>query len=437
MYNPIEHTEIWYSTGNITYWCDLVTAWLGAYFVYLYDTFSEYPFVIKVAIISIIISILSILANFISLLSRSRDRRKRKRIKKDLRKRYGKGVRYCLSQEAKPNMSREEVLQALDISDNDNTTNLLRNDMERICFCRLLYKLRIGKDTVEGRGHNIKLICSIFELQPFLERKVNHGVNSERVECLRMMWAFRMPINAWIGNQLADNKFNRVRRMVTYATMASSTRSDLDYFESEFFEQNCCTYDEIQLGYTLQQRRIMGQKIPDLSHWVQIHKSPQAQCIFIRLMRKFNLADSCANLEELFQTTHDTNLIREIARTWGYLHYLPGEQIMADILFMQPDETKVSIIHALTRMNTGNSLDIITNTYHNSTSPYVRLEVLRCLHNYGTAGLERFKQLEADATPADTKIFAFFQNDIALARLRFSDSDEDEELYEDNMFSIK
>lgn len=437
MYNPIEHKEIWYQTGNISYWYDLITTWVTSYFVYLYETFREYPFVIKVAIVSIIVSIIIGLYNFVLIIYRARRRKKRLNIKNRLRKRYGDGIAYMLSEDSKPKMTRDEVLEALDLNDNDKPAQLLKTDLERITFCRLLYSMRISKQTVEGRSSNIKMICSIFDLQSFLERMVNHGADYMRVECLRIMWAFRLPVNAWIGNQMKDNRHNRIRRVVTYATMAASARSDLDYFDSEYFAENCCAYDEIQLGYTLQQRRSAGQKIPDLAHWVHVHKSPQVQCIFIRLMRKFDLVDSCPDLEELFQTTHDSQLVKEIARTWGYLHYKDGEKLMADALFMQSEENKIVILHALTRMHTGKSLDTIINTYQNSISQKVRLEALRCLYNYGDEGKKQFALLEQQAEGNDQKLFEFFHNNITMKQLYFRESDNDQKLYENNMFSVK
>lgn len=437
LYRTIKHIEAWYRLENVGYWYQITVAWLGGWISNILDAFKDYPLVIQVAITSIVISLISIISSFVALLNRTRKNKKKFRTKKQLIKRFSNGIMYLLSEDAPANATREQILKALDIDKNENPESLLKNDQERFYFCRLLYLKRISKDMVEGRSANVSGICKVFNIQPFLEKKINYGNNIERAESLRMMWAFRLPVNAWMTNQINDNKYNRIRRMANYATMASSMRVDLNYFESEFFEENCCMYDEIQLGYILQQRRAAGQKLPDLSHWVRTHKSAQTQCIFIRLMRKFSLEESCAALEELFLNTNDTSLLNEIARTWGYLHYLPGEKIMSDVLFLQPDETKIAIVHALTRIGTGESLETLINTYNNSTSPQVRLEVLRCLYNYGDAGLQQFEQLEAQAKPEDTQIFEFFHNRLSLKRLSFDDSDDDEEFYEDNMFSVK
>ena len=193
----------------------------------------------------------------------------------------------------------------------------------------------------------------------------------------------------------------------------------MDYFETDFFDKYSCIKDEIELAYSLQRRRRAGLKLPNLARWANLQKNEQSQCMFVRLMRRFDELEYCDQLTELYKTQmRKKKLIEEISRTWGYLHYTDGEELLKDALLTQPDDTKVAIMHALTRFATGNAIDSLLEGYHNTTNPHVRFEALRCMYNYGEMGRAKFYELEANAHERDRKFFEFFKNPITLDRIR-------------------
>ena len=423
--------------NTLSYYFNLVIAWIGFYLTYVYDHFREFAPVIKVAAVSITITALLILFCLVRIVYRSCVRRKWNKTMKQMEDRYGEGVAYVLAEDTHPNLSRGDVIAALDMSTSDfNDKKLLKNYREKLSFCRMVYRHRISEEAALGRRRNLHVLLNLFGMQSFLEGIVNKGSVSMKVEALHMMRAFKLPISQWIANQLMASKRNRVRRLAMYASIMSSSNTDMDYFESEFFDDNCCLYDEIQLGYVLQRRRSAKRKLPNLAHWAFLQKNPATQCVFVRLMRQFDQREYCGELEELFQHNTDHELIQEIARTWGYLHYTEAEELLAQSLLTQPDDTKVAIMHALTRFATGKSLDAFVEGYKNSGDPHVRFEALRCLYNYGEAGRARLAELEASASPADFPVFAFFHNEIALAQVPLSMTDKYRSPYGDNIYTV-
>ena len=251
-----------------------------------------------------------------------------------------------------------------------------------------------------------------------------------------MLQAFKLPVNSWLANQMIRSKRSRARKLAMYGSIMSNSNSDMSYFESEYFDENCCIYDEIQLGYILQRRRASNRPIPNLAHWAHIHKNPRTQCVFIRMMRFFNQEEYCSDLEPLFSHDSDAMVIDEISRTWGYMRYFNGEELMRDVLLTQPDETKVTIMHALSRIDSGDSLDTFIDIYTHSGSQKVRFEALRCMYNYGEAGMAKFEELEAVASETDKKIFDFFHNPLTREQIKLADSVEYEQAYGDNLYSV-
>ena len=285
-------------------------------------------------------------------------------------------------------------------------------------FCRMVYLRCISEHAAKGRRDNLHQLINLFSLREFLENATSRGSYRKKRDALSMLRTFKMYVSPWVINQLRASKNKYVQRLAMYASIMSSSDSDLDYFETSFFDENCCVNDEIELGFLLQRRRKSGIKLPNLANWALHQKNPSTQCVFVRLMRRFNQREYCPQLEDLFRQTNHKKLKEEISRTWGYLHYVESEKMLVDSLLMQPDDTKVAIMHAVTRMATGKSLHVLEDEYKEAVNPHVRFEALRCIYNYGDEGLARFHELEAEKTKDEEKYFSFFNNPITLAKIR-------------------
>lgn len=426
-----------YSINVVQYYFNLIWTWISDHVTYIYNNFMDYSPVIKIAAISLTFSLGLIIFTLLQIFFNSFKNRRWRKVYKSIVERYGEGVKYILSAEASPKMTRQDIINVLELDNPDKNNNkLLKNFKEKLSFCRLVYRCRISDDAAMGRKNNLHVMMNIFGLQSFLENIVNKGSMKLKAEVLIMLRAFKMPVNQWIANQLRTSKRYRLRRLSMYASIMSSSNTDLEYFESDFFDENCCIYDEIQLGYVLQRRKSMKRQIPNLAQLALVQKNPTTQAVFVRLMHQFDQKEYCADLEELFSRSGDKELMHEICRTWGYLHYTDGEELLQDVLMTQHDETKVAILHALTRMNTGKSLNTILDVYHNSGDQHVRFEALRCLYAYGEIGKRRFYELESRANEADQKLFEFFKNPITMKDTILNYQDNYESLYGNNVFSV-
>lgn len=427
-----------YTINIIEYYLNLTVTWLSQYVMYLYNEFMAFSPIIKIAAISVTFSVGLIIFTVLKIIFNGMRNRKWSKQYKKLDKKYGDAVRYILSPESNENMTRQEIMDTLELDDNEkkDNGNILSNNREKLCFSRLVYKSVIHEDASLERSKNLHILLDIFNIPRFLEDTVNIGKMRRKAEALVMMRAFKLTINQWIANQLRTSKRYRLRRLSMYASIMSSSNSDLEYFESEFFDQNCCIYDEIQLGYVLQRRKSQKRKMPNLAQLAANQTNPSTQAVFVRLMRQFEQNEYCGDLEDLFNASNDKELTQEICRTWGFLKYLPSEEMMQDIILTQPDDTKVAIMHALARLKTGKSLNVFVDGYKNSGDQKVRYESLRCLYNYGQAGYLKFKELELKAPEHDKRIFDFFNNPLTREDTRLSKDDIYESQGGENLYSV-
>ena len=404
---------------------------------WIFENFREFAWIIRVAAISLTISIILIIVSLGRICVNAWRKHRWKKAYKKLSDKYAEGIAAILSQDAQSNMGREEELKLLGL-ENENTDkkHLLKDYREKMAMSRLIYRARIDDDAKLENDRNLHILLNIFGIKDFLEEVIVKDKMHMKVEALHMLRAFKSPTNQWIANQLLNSKRKRVQRLAMYASIMSSANTDLEYFESEFFDENFCLYDEIQLGFVLQRRRSANRKIPNLAHWALIQKNAATQAVFIRLMRQFNQGQYCKELEELFQHDSDGILIEEIARTWGYLKYYDGENLMRDMLMTQPDTGKIAIMHALTRLNSGNSLSALLDVYVNTGAQYVKFEALRCIYAYGEEGRAKFHELQLNALPMDRKLFEFFTNDLTKRDIPLEKTAKYHSEYGENLYSV-
>ena len=406
------------SVSVFSYYFHLVASYLKYFITYYSDKFRDYPYEVKTAIWVIQWIFLCIIVLAILIERQENVNRKRRHIIKRLEQRYGEAIDYIFSIKDEHKMTRDEIISRFHIKGVESMRRgLLASDHERRLMCRLIYT-RLIRDDIAGpsRTKNLHLLLDIFNLPTFLESEVSLGSMKHKVKSMTMVRAFKLYVSPWVINKLLNSKQTRVRRLALYLSVMSSSDSELEYFETDFFDKNSCIYDEIELGYTLHRRRVAGLKLPNLAHWAHIQKDDATKCMFVRLMRRFDQKEYCDQLKDLFMESKHKKLIEEISRTWGYLHYTDGEQLLVNTMLTQPDDTKVAIMHAVTRMASGQNLELLLDGYKTS-NPHVRFEALRCMYSYGDEGRTLLKKLEAEASQNEKKFFTFFHNPITLARI--------------------
>lgn len=381
--------------------------------------FADYPAEIKVAVTVTVFCVILMAIMGFGLICLSHKSKRERKLRRRIEDKYGQGMDYMLSADAQSRMSEQDIASVFGIEHDAIGKEILKNRSEKEQFVQIFYQRFITKRSDSANRENITSLLYLFGIPDFLEKEVSLRSMKRKVNAMSKIRTFKLPVSPWVINKLLNSKYLRVQRMAMYSNIMLSSDSDLDYFETDFFDKHCCIKDEIELAYSLQRRRRSGLKLPNLARWANLQKNERSQCMFVRLMRRFDELEYCGQLTELYKTqTRKKKLIEEISRTWGYLHYTDSEDLLVDALLTQPDDTKVAIMHALTRFATGNALGALLEGFQNTTNPHVRFEALRCMYNYGEKGRTLFNELEKNAKETDKKFFDFFNNPITLERIR-------------------
>lgn len=401
----------------LRYYLYYVASYIRFVVSFVASKLEKYPTEVKVAAVIAVLCVFAMFVLFVRMLIMSGYRKSLRLLREHTEETYGDAMRFLLSSEAPDQMSKVEICELFGI-DPTVDDEPLKKSKEKKVFAEVFYNLFINEKAENARMSNIHSMLEVFGISEHLEKEVSLGSKRRKVDALNMIRAYGLSISPWIINKLLNSKNLRLQRLAMYTVVVSSSDSTMDYFETEFFDNNSCIKDEIELAYSLSRRRKAGLKLPNLARWAHMHKREFTQCLFVRLMRRFNQVEYCDQLRDLFVPGNKKKLIEEISRTWGYLHYVDGEQLLIDSLLTQPDDTKVAILHALTRFGTGRGMDAMLDGFRHSLNPHVRYEALRCLYNYGDEGRRAFEKLELESSEADAHYFSFFHNPITLAKVR-------------------
>ena len=401
----------------LRYYLYYVASYIRFVVSFVASKLEKYPTEVKVAAVIAVLCVFAMFVLFVRMLIMSGYRKSLRLLREHTEEKYGDAMRFLLSSEAPDQMSKVEICELFGI-DPTVDDEPLKKSKEKKVFAEVFYNLFINEKAENARMSNIHSMLEVFGISEHLEKEVSLGTKRRKVDALNMIRAYGLSISPWIINKLLNSKNLRLQRLAMYTVIVSSSDSTMDYFETEFFDNNSCIKDEIELAYSLNRRRKAGLKLPNLARWAHMHKREFTQCLFVRLMRRFNQVEYCDQLRDLFVPGNKKKLIEEISRTWGYLHYVDGEQLLIDSLLTQPDDTKVAILHALTRFGTGRGMDAMMDGFRHSLNPHVRYEALRCLYNYGDEGRRAFEKLELESSEADAHYFSFFHNPITLAKVR-------------------
>ncbi len=405
------------SVSQFSYWFHVIKSYVSYYLTYLFNMYRDYPYEVQVAVSVIIFVAVLMCIIMLVMFCVSRSKARERRLMMKLKQRFSPVINHVMYSGADTPLTRAEIFEMLRRSNPVGNSEILSKKREKCLFCKIVYERFIVDTPDDIHMVSLHALLDVCGIPQFLEQQVNQGNLHCMVDALNMMRTFKLYINPWVINKLVKSSNIRVRRLAMYSAVMSSSDSDLDYFETDFFDNNSCIYDEIELGYALHRRQAAGLRLPNLAQWAHLQKNHSTRCLFVRLMRRFDQREYCSQLVDLFRESRHKKLIEEISRTWGYLHYVDGEKLLVDSLLMQPDDTKVAILHAITRMATGKSLDVLLDGYKNTTNPHVRFEALRCMYNYGYEGRLLFDSVEQQASGRDRKFFDFFHNSITLYRI--------------------
>jgi len=327
----------------------------------LLERWWEFPIIIKVAVVFIIVSTFFILYIQLQIwLTRYRGYLNDKRVKKivpqiDL-------------------LIAEEILMKADSLDGKATTHIdfdafrlpiFSNVKNRQILIDRIISYRRG--FTGGTGELLRQLFLELELDKLSSKKMKSRNWSRKVKGIRELTDMDISISDVNILPLTNSKRHELRAEARNAYIKLSKNEPFKFFDIS--TEPLLDWDQIELFKTITTTENIA--IPNFARWVTYSTNKSVVSFCLKLIVHYNQQDAAPAVIKLLDTK-DHILRAEAINCLGKLKYEPAEPILMHIYSNQPLNCQLEILKTLGRMGTGDNLNFLKQEFLYSTDFDVR-----------------------------------------------------------------
>lgn len=353
---------------------------LQYYLYYIYYTFIGFPFVIRVAVISILISAIFFFIAFFRLVSSGNGYRKKKQLKEKFSNQYLDKITQILS--AKDNFSHKFIETMLNCD-----VKKMTDKEKRVMTNRILYIL----DKVENLNQsNYNKLLDYFDLRNFWEKKLKYGNMSSKQRALRKLDNLNIEIPASVISAFTYNRDPYLRKMARYYYMHFSKNNPYKFLDEDF-DKTFNNWDRIELHRIFALREKEG--LPNFTPWVKKSNNSLFKCFLIDEIKFFKQKESAPSLVEMLNCD-DIQIKKHCIEALGELNYTEAEDLLCCNYALQPLVIQKSILGTIQKFSTGNALPFLRNAFENTHNDEMKILIVQVIYNYGNTGIHTFNSMK-------------------------------------------
>ena len=161
------------SVSIVKYYFNLFLAYSTYYLHYAIDMFADYPPEVQVAVCVAVLCVFLMIMMALALIYLSRKTKRLNKLKLRLEDRFGKGMDYMLSADAKDRMSKREIAAVFGIDKEIIGKEILKNRREKEVFVQMFYLRFITERSDYANRDNITALLYLFVIPEFVEKEVS------------------------------------------------------------------------------------------------------------------------------------------------------------------------------------------------------------------------------------------------------------------------
>lgn len=369
------------------------------YIYYFYYSYLGLPFILRVAVLAIIIAVPIYLLLFSLFANTKREFYRRERLGKILDNKYMGKIQHILTHEY--NFSIDEINNQLEIK-----VKKLSSRKKRLLTNKILMIRDHAKNINE---HNYRLMIKYFELQEFWENKLKFGSISSKLKALRKLDDFNIEIPGAIIAPLTNNRNELLRKKARSYYMHLSKNNPFKFLD-ENFDETLNEWDKIEIHRILKMKS-KKERLPGLVQWIKNSQNTEFRCFLIDEIKYFSQKESCPYLVDIFDT-EDIKVRKHCIDTLGQLGCQVAEEKLIFIYSKQPTIIQQSIVKAIQNIYSGVALAFLEEAYLDARDDESRMIILDAIYHYGDAGRKLFKSIQKDKSDSSLLIFKHVENEL-------------------------
>lgn len=403
----MEHTYTFYELEYIEY------LW---YFLFsLYYKFLEYPIMIRICSVVIILLLLIIPISYITLFIRNQIILHRKRKLDNIRKKYSETFWEILTdtRELPAEYIREKIAEK-----RDKKASHKFSGKELNLIAQLLKEKVQNYEEHNLNRHNYQQILTILNIPGWLEDTIEKSNVSKCIKCFQTAQILDCQLRGSISARFAYHK-NKHLRHVARATYLLTNRDDpFRYMESDAGFIYKDSYGP-ELHDILVYRNDNNMLMPNFIEWIKLDQPTNKFRLFcIDEIEYFNKQEVLKDLYEYMLTINDPLVKGRTIRTLGKMKFTEMENEICSLYANSSGYMRSSILVALRELELRGPkiVNFFKEAYHLARHEKVAMTALNALYCCGDEGKAAFLALEQAAHPKEKMRFAHIQNPITNDR---------------------
>lgn len=351
------------------------------YIYYIYYSFLGFPFVVRTAVLGVIVYTPFLLYAFYTIIISRRRSAKKVKLKKEINNKYREKIEHFISSEKIYSM--EDIGSSLACK-----VNKLSPKMKRLITNTIL---ELRNYTSGINNANYLKIIEYFDLFQFWEGKLKYGSTATKKKALRKLDDLGIEVPGAVITPLTYNRNPFLRKRARSYYLYFSKNDPYKFFDEEF-DKTFNDWDIVEVHRTLIRRSKDG--LPNLSQWLKNSNNSKFKCFIVDEIRFFRQKESAYYLLDIVKTDDDIELVRHCVQALGDINYTKAEEELITDHALQPLAIQQSIIETIGKFNTGNALGFLKDAYWNAHDTETRKYALRAIYNYGKEGRALFASMK-------------------------------------------
>lgn len=367
------------------------------YFLYAHH-FAEYPWVVRVAYMVIIVCCLAFVVLFVAMCVNVYLRRRNYKRLNRIREKYLEPLKDVCYAEVE-NLPMDEIKRRIGYEERK------WKKWEMQLWSQVFIEVSVFTNTMNPNLTNIQRAMRLVGFTDYVERQLIYGKNCDKVRLLQTVRLTNMRLPNSIVARLVNDKSLPLRKAARLYYMVASKENPYDYFEEDTERVPVfTTWDKMELHEIFSRINKANRPTPRFVPILQKMKNPDF-CAF--LMRETAWWGTDNEVRYLIGYFDDDNFtMRKAAFTsMGIRKFSEAEKAMQDEFYKQTESLRRTILRSCLAIGSERNVPFFVEAYNSSTADYTRRTALRCLWASGAEGHAAFRRLMEKANAEDKILF--------------------------------
>ena len=366
--------------------------YLSFFFSWWYNTYFDYPVVVRICLLLILCSSISVTIFIIAIaFSKINDYFYRKLFVTVYRRFYEP---FCNILKCEENLTFQQVQERLNL----NMSDFRKRKNKRYMFvvCSVLVHVKNDYYTqIEFNFNNMRMAVLVLGVQDFLERILMFGsVNQcRRALQIAQFLMLILPESILVRLLNSNNKVLSKETRMYYLWLSDS--NPFRFFEDDNYKYTWRAWDALEIHFFMTSRHKAGKEIPSLTPVISNCADTRLQASLIREVGYWGNEEDISNMKQ-YLTSNKFQLCLAAVECFTVARVTSVEPILMDIYQSQSEKLKLYILRAIVLFKTGNAINFLVKAWYDSKVLSVKLNVLLALKMYGEHGEYEIKRLEAE-----------------------------------------